>query len=69
MERLRMAEGETLFMEVKRCAPTLFLSMHLDGASDLNQLNALAWRLAELDERQNTGSQGRSPWKTRPKGG
>jgi hypothetical protein len=58
MERLRMAEGETLFMDVKRCAPTLFLSMHLDGASDLNQLNALAWRLAELDERQNTAFEG-----------
>jgi len=57
-DKLRLAEDESLYWEITEYHHFEELSSFLNGACDLNDLNALAQRLSELDERQCTAFAG-----------
>ena len=59
MEKVRLNEGELLYMEIEGYDAFEYLSPHLDGLDiSLNELNDLAARLATLDEVQGIAFEG-----------
>ena len=59
MEKVRLNEGEQLYMEIEDYDAFEYLSPHLDGLDiSLNELNDLAARLATLDEVQGIAFEG-----------
>lgn len=57
-EKLRLSEGETVPFHVDEFYRFDFLAPHLPEACDLHELNALAEKLSELDEKQTTALAG-----------
>ncbi len=59
MEKVRLKDGEALYMEIEDYDAFEYLSPHLDGLDiSLNELNDLAARLATLDEVQGIAFEG-----------
>ena len=59
MEKVRLRDGEALYMEIEDYDAFEYLSPHLDGLDiSLNELNDLAARLATLDEVQGIAFEG-----------
>ena len=59
MEKVRLNEGEQLYMEIENYFAFGYLSPHLDGLDiSLNELNDLAAQLAALDEVQGIAFEG-----------
>ena len=59
MEKVRLTEGEQLYMEIEGYDAFEYLSPHLDGLDiSLNELNDLAAQLAALDEVQEVAFEG-----------
>ena len=59
MEKVRLNEGEQLYMEIEDYFAFEYLSPHLDGLDiSLNELNDLAAQLAALDEVQGIAFEG-----------
>ena len=57
-DKLRLAEGESLYWEITEYHHFEELSSLLNDTCGLNDLNALAQKLSELDERQFTAFAG-----------
>ena len=59
MEKVRLKDGEALYMEIEDYFAFEYLSPHLDGVEiSLNELNDLAAQLAALDEVQGIAFEG-----------
>ena len=59
MDKIRLNEGEQLYMEIEDYFAFEYLSPHLDGLDiSLNELNDLAAQLAALDEVQEVAFDG-----------
>ena len=59
MDKVRLNEGEQLYMEIEDYFAFEYLSPHLDGLDiSLNELNDLAAQLAALDEVQGIAFEG-----------
>ena len=59
LDKVRLNEGEQLYMEIEDYDAFEYLSPHLDGLDiSLNELNDLAARLATLDEVQGIAFEG-----------
>ena len=57
-DMLRLKTGESMKFRVEECYRFPFLAPFLSGQNDIYELNALAQKLSELDERQETAVAG-----------
>ena len=66
MDKVRLNEGEQLYMEIEDYYAFAYLASHLAGLDiSLNELNDLAERLAKLDEVQGIAYRGCWKWQCR----
>ena len=68
LEKVRLKDGEALYMEIDDYYAFEYLAPHLEELDiSLNELNDLAARLATLDEVQGIAFEDCSPWRCRKK--